>query len=130
MQFKLYKAASYEQTKAVVPQLQYLGDASKIMVMLEYDGNELTQTLTLTSSSPEVAEYGLRSEKLQLVAGEYTVTSFTLYDKLDEELYKGGSSGTFTVVPGGLVMHDMTAETVERGKVRFSLVKDFVAVFQ
>lgn len=127
VQFKLYKAASYEQTKAVVPQLQYLGDASKIMVMLEYDGNELTQTLTLTSSSPEVAEYGLRSEKLQLVAGEYTVTSFTLYDKLDEELYKGGSSGTFTVVPGGLVMHDMTAETVERGKVRFSLVKDFVA---
>ena len=127
VQFKLYKSASYEATKAVVPQLQYLSDAAKVMVMMEYDGNELTQTLTLSASNDEAAEYGLRSEKLQLVAGEYTVTSFTLYDKLDGELYKGSASGSFTVVPGGLAVHDILADAVERGKVKFRLVKDFQA---
>ena len=127
VQFKLYKEASYAGTKAVVSQLEYLNDASKIMVMLEYGNNELTQTLTLSSHDAESAEFGLRSEKLQLVAGEYTVKAFTLYDKLDEELYRGGESGSFTVLPGGLVMHDVLADVVERGKVRFTLVKDFKA---
>lgn len=127
VQFKLYKEASYDATKAVVPQLEYLGDATKIMVMLQYGDNQITQTLTLSASNAEAAEFGLRSEKLQLVAGEYTLTAFTLYDKLDEELYKGGSAGSFTVVPGGLAMHDVLADAVERGKVRFTLVKDFKA---
>ena len=127
VQFKLYKEASYVGTKAVVSQLEYLNDASKIMVMLEYGNNELTQTLTLSSHDAASAEFGLRSEKLQLVAGEYTVKAFTLYDKLDEELYRGGESGSFTVLPGGLVMHDVLADVVERGKVRFTLVKDFKA---
>ena len=127
VKFKLYKDASYEQTKAVVAQLEYLNDASKISVMLQYGDDQITQTLTLSASNSEAAEYGLRSEKLQLVAGEYSITAFTLYDRLDEELYKGGPSGSFTVVPGGLVMHDVLADVVERGKVRFTLVKDFKA---
>lgn len=126
VQFKLYKAASYQDTKAVVPQLEYLGDAAKVMVMLNYGSTQITQTLTLTASDAEAAEFGLRSEKLQLVAGDYSVTAFTLYDKLDQELYKGGAAGSFTVVPGGLVKHDITADVVERGKVRFTLVKSFL----
>ena len=126
VQFKLYKAASYQDTKAVVPQLEYLGDAAKVMVMLTSGDDQITQTLTLTASNAEAAEFGLRSEKLKLVAGEYSVTAFTLYDKLDQELYKGGSAGSFTVVAGGLEMHDLTADVVERGKVRFTLIKDFL----
>ena len=101
VQFKLYKAASYQDTKAVVPQLEYLGDAAKVMVMLTSGDDQITQTLTLTASNAEAAEFGLRSEKLKLVAGEYSVTAFTLYDKLDQELYKGGSAGSFTVVAEG-----------------------------
>lgn len=124
VQFKLYKEASYEGTKAV-SQMDFLSDATKVMVMLQYGDNQITQTLTLTASDPEAAEFGLRSEKLKLVAGEYSITAFTLYDRLDEELYKGGSFGSFTVVPGGLVIHDLLADVVERGKVRFTLVKDF-----
>ena len=30
----------------------------------------------------------------------------------------------FTVVPGGLCVHDLLANTVERGKIKFTLVKD------
>ena len=125
VQFKVYKAASYQDTKAVVPQLEYLGDAAKVMVMLNYGSTQITQTLTLTASDADAAEFGLRSEKLKLVAGEYSIAAFTLYDKLDQELYKGGSAGSFTVVPGGLAKHDITADVVERGKVRFTLMKSF-----
>ena len=69
VQFKLYKEASYPGTKATVSQMQYLKDAAKVMVMLKYGDTELSQTLVLTASDDEAAEYGLRSEKLQLLAG-------------------------------------------------------------
>lgn len=125
VQFKLYKEASYGDTKATVDQMQYLSDAAKVMVMLRYNDVEITQTLVLSASDAEAAEYGLRSEKLQLLAGVYEVTSFTLFDKLDNELYYGNSAGSFEVVPGGLQMHDLLADVAPRGKVRFTLVKDF-----
>ena len=91
VQFKLYKEASYEPTKATVDQMQYLADAAKVMVMLKYGEIEMTQTLVLSAADENAAEYGLRSEKLQLLSGKYEVTSFTLYDKLDTELYYGNS---------------------------------------
>lgn len=127
VQFKLYKEASYEGTKAVVSQMEYLSDATKVQVMLQSGDNQITQTLVLSASDSEAAEYGLRSQKLQLIAGEYSVISFTLYDNLDNEVYKGGQSGTFTVVPGGFAVHDLLANVAPRGKVKFTLVKDFKA---
>ena len=126
-QFKLYKSASYGDTKATVSQMQYLHDAAKVMVMLKYGDTEISQTLVLSAADNAAAEFGLRSEKLQLLAGEYEVTSFTLYDKVDEELYYGNASGSFTVVAGGLSVHDLLADVTPRGKARFTLVKDFLA---
>ena len=125
VQFKLYKAASYVESKAVVSQLDYLSRAKKIMlIMTSEDGNEIRQTLTLGATNESAAEYGLRSEKLQLIAGTYTVDTYTLYDLVDQELYKGSASGSFTIVPGGLEVHDLTANVTPRGQVRFTLVKD------
>ena len=125
VQFKLYKAASYVESKAVVSQLDYLSRAKKIMlIMTSEDGNEIRQTLTLGATNESAAEYGLRSEKLQLIAGTYTVDTYTLYDLVDQELYKGSASGSFTIVPGGLEIHDLTANVTPRGQVRFTLVKD------
>ena len=126
VQFKLYKEASYEGTKAVVSQLDYLADAAKLKVTLRYEGNDITQTLVLNSSD-DAAEFGLRSDKLKLLAGTYKVLTFTLYDKLDQLLYVSTPTeahSTFEVVVGGLSVHDLLASVVERGKVRFSLVKD------
>lgn len=125
VQFKLYKEASYNDTKAAVAQIDYLAKAKKVMVIMEQEGgNELRQTLTLGASDDAAAEWGLRSEKLMLVAGNYHVTSFTLYDVVDEELYKGGDAGSFTIVPGGLQNHDLLANVTPRGQVRFTLIKD------
>ncbi|MGM9734976.1 MAG: DUF4458 domain-containing protein [Candidatus Cryptobacteroides sp.] len=129
VQFKLYKEASYDSaTKAVVSQLEYLSQAAKIKVTLSYSDVTISQTLTLTAADDGAAEYGLRSEKLKLLGGDYVVDSYTLYDKLDEELYRGDSKGArFTVVAGGLEICDLTANVQPRGKVRFRFVKDFKA---
>ena len=125
VQFKLYKEASYDATKAVVSQLSYLAEAKKLMViMTSEDGNEIRQTLTLASTNETTAEYGLRSDKLKLVTGTYTIDAFTLYDVVDQELYKGGSAGSFTIVSGGLQVHDLLAKVTPRGQVQITLIKD------
>ena len=131
VQFKLYKAASCEvqpeATKAVMSQLEYLKDVTKIKVTLRYEGNMISQTLVMSAANDDAAEFGLRSDKLKLLAGRYDVLTFSLYDKVDELIYDGTPSSAqsaFDVVPGGLSVHDLLADVVERGKVRFTFVKD------
>ena len=58
VQFKLYKEASYNDTKAAVAQIDYLAKAKKVMVIMEQEGgNELRQTLTLGASDDAAAEW-------------------------------------------------------------------------
>lgn len=129
VQFKLYKAASYDgvQTKAVLEQLDYLKDVTKIKVALDYEGNRISQTLPVSASDDNAAEFGLRSDRLKLLAGKYDVLNFSLFNKLDEVVYEGtptASQMAFEVIPGGLCVHDLLANVVERGKARFTIVKD------
>ena len=124
VQFKLYKEASYE-SKSVVGELDYLRDASKILLMMEYSDRQISQTLVLGAQDSESAEWGLRSEKLQLVRGTYRITAFTLFDAMDAELYNGGSAGEFEILAGGLTSHDITVNVTPRGKVQFTLEKSF-----
>ena len=84
VQFKVYKEASYTGTKASI---DYLGDVSKVMVMLRCGDLQISQTLTLGASSAESAEYGLRSAKLKLLAGNYEIIAYTLFDNGDWEIY-------------------------------------------
>ena len=124
IQFKLYKEASY--VKAVTEQLEYLSDVTKIRVTLKYEDNLISQTLLMNAFNEETAEFGLRSDKLKLLAGSYELLSFSLYDKMDNVMYESTASdySSFDVVPGGLNVHDLTANVVPRGKVRFTIVKD------
>ena len=129
VQFKIYKEASY--TKAEGDKvLQYLADATKIKVDITDGNNTISQTLVLHSSNAESAEYGLRSDKMKLLAKTYRITSYSLYGKMDELIYESTPSSSplmsseFSILPGGLCIHDLLAETVARGKVRFTLVKD------
>ncbi|MBQ8048949.1 MAG: DUF4458 domain-containing protein [Bacteroidales bacterium] len=125
VQFKLYKEASYPGTRAV--QLDWLRDVAKLKVTLRFEENLISQTLVMSASDEEAAEFGLRSDKLKLLAGDYQVVTFSLYNKVDEVVYEGtpeGAHTSFSVVPGGLSVHDLLADVVERGKVRFTIVKD------
>lgn len=128
VQFKLYKEASYVPSKALETRLDYLHDVSKIRVTMRYGKNDITQTLVMNASNDEAAEYGMRSDKIKLLSGRYELAMFTLYDKNDQPLYQSTPSGdfaSFEVVPGGLHVHELVAAAVERGMVRFRLVKDF-----
>ena len=121
VQFKLYKAG----TKA--DKIDYLRDVAKLKVTLRYDGNLISQTLIVGASDNDAAEFGLRSDKLKLLKGDYSILTYVLYDKLDNVLNENVPSednSSFTVLAGGLVQHELQASVVERGKVKFSLIKD------
>ena len=131
VQFKLYKTASY--TKAGEDKvLAYLSDATKIRVTLSDGKKTINQSLVLNSYDAESAEFGLRSDKMKLLAGKYRIVSYVLYGKMDELIYESTPSSSslmeseFTILPGGLNVHDLLADTQERGKIKFTLVKDFV----
>ena len=132
-QFKLYKKASYSSdaaavdSRAVQSTLNYLADAHKVKVTLVYDDITLAQTLTLSAADADSAEYGLRSDKIKLLVGDYRLISFSLYDAEDELLYNGtpDTDSSFEVVEGGLTLHDVTVDVTPRGKVQFTLKKDF-----
>ena len=138
VQFKLYKSASYVPVKAAddQQQLDYLSDATKIRVEFTDGKNTLSQTLVLNSFNDESAEFGLRSDKMKLRAGTYEILAYSLFGKLDELIYESYPESSslmksqFTVVPSGLCVHDLLANTVERGHVRFTLVKDTSAFEQ
>ena len=125
VQFKLYKEASYPATRAV--QLDYLNDVAKLKVTLRFEENLISQTLVMNAANDEIAEFGLRSDKIKLLAGDYQLLTFSLYNKVDEVIYEAtptGAQTSFSVVPGGLIVHDLLADVVERGKVRFTIKKD------
>ena len=131
VQFKIYKndtapkkvATRAENDEQAGP-LEYLSDACKVGVSLERpDGSVIEQTLVLHSYNAENASYGVRSDKLQLLAGEYKVTNYRLYGKLDKVIASVDASSSFTIVADGLVYHDLSVDVVERGKASFRLVK-------
>lgn len=126
VQFKLSKSTSAEAQSAsrtVTDRLERLADAKKIQVVLLHDGTTVSQTLLLNSYNDTNAEFGVRSDKLQLVAGVYRVVGYYLYDGVDELLYTGGSgdNSEFTVVSGGLHVQDLSANAASQGMVKFQL---------
>lgn len=127
VQFKLLKSTTASEGKTrAVSELQYLNDAKKMKIVLLRNNSTITQTVSLSAINEEVAEYGLTSEKLQLLAGEYKIVGYYLYDKVDERLIscEPDEATSFTVVSGGLQRQDLAVNTVKRGKVNFTLVKD------
>ena len=131
VQFKLLKSASMDKgttTRAVTDKLDKLSDAQKVKVVMQYNGSTITQTLLLDSYNAENAEFGLRSDKLKLLTGTYTIIGYYLYDKLDNVLYAGpaGKDNVFTIIADGLHTQKLSVDAVSRGMVTFKLVKDFV----
>ena len=112
------------QATRSVDKLESLAEAKKVKVLLQYDGRTIEQTLLLNAYNDETAEYGLRSEKLRLLAGEYSLIGYVLYDKLDREIQQRDvEECMFEIVPGGLHVQHITPDVVERGRVSFRLVK-------
>lgn len=131
VQFKLYKSASYEKgaTTRVTDKLESLSKAQKIKVVMSHNGTTVSQTLPLNSFNANNAEYGLRSDKLQLLVGTYKIIGYYLYDNLDKILLAGPAeeNNEFTVVSGGLQEKALTVDAVARGTVTFKLTKEGIS---
>ena len=123
VQFHLVKASQLDDTRA--ERLDWLADACKIKVVMQLNGATITQTLNVTSYDATTAEWGLWSEKLRLLAGDYNVIGYYIYDNLDNEIMVGERQGGFTVEHDGLTIKTIGVETVERGMVSFALLKAF-----
>jgi len=127
VQFKLYKEASYTPSRSSITELDYLAEARKVEINItDAAGISIRQSLVLSSANAEAAEFGLRSDKLKLLAGEYELGMITLFDALDNVIYRNYSSAErkFVVNAGGLTLHDVTVNVKPRGKVQFTLIKD------
>ena len=128
VQFKLYKSGDNSRASLKAAELPYLNDAKKIEITLDYNHTTIKQTLNLSAYNPENAEYGLTSDKLELLAGDYTIVGYRLFDAVDREILEGFVvESAFKVELGGLVVKSFPVNVVKRGKVRFNLVKDLPA---
>ena len=127
VQFRLLKEAQMEASTRATGELEWLSEASKITVVMQYNGSTIRQTLPLMSYDEQSAEWGLQSEKLRLMAGSYEVIGYYLYDSLDNEILSGDNCGKFDVVEGGLEVKKIGIPVIERGIVGFALLKAFPA---
>lgn len=133
VQFKVYKSESYvknETSRASGNVLDSLYEANKVKVVLRSNDYDFSQTLMLHAYNEQSAEYGLRSDKLELQTGEYTLVGFYLYDRAEKEpIFVGipSEKTTFTIVSGGLVMQDLLVDAIGRGLVKFELIKNIQA---
>lgn len=128
VQFKLCKSSSYAREEAAGTRaagLGKLGEAKKMEVEMQYEGKSIIQTLLLNAYDESNAEYGIRSNKLQLLVGEYRIIGYKLLDSLDEVVLSmpAGEGESFSVAPGGLTVKELPADVQGRGTVTFRLVK-------
>lgn len=133
VQFKLFKSGSYGiDTRAGINELDYLSEAQKMKIVLtnNEDATEVVQTVNLNAMGND-KELGLRSEKLQLMAGDYTIVGFWLYAVEGQELVpvvsgEPAEQTAIRVTGGGLTVQDIVVKVVERGSLKFTLTKEMV----
>ena len=125
--FRLLKQSTFDAESRAT--LNWLSDIHKVTVTMQQLDNltTLSQTLPVTYYDKELAEWGVMSDKLCLLEGDYKVLGYKLYDNLDRELLDAQCEGVeFTIAGGGLSVCKIVIESaIERGKVSFRLVKHF-----
>ena len=125
--FRLLKPSTLEAESRAT--LNWLSDIHKVTVSMKHldSDTSLSQTLPVTYYDKESAEWGVTSDKLCLLTGDYMVWGYKLYDNLDRELLSAVCEDVkFSVVADGLSVCKIGVESaIERGKVSFRLVKHF-----
>ncbi|MEG1616222.1 MAG: DUF4458 domain-containing protein [Bacteroidales bacterium] len=135
LQLKLQKKM---QTFALTggSELENLGDAKKIQIDLLYNNKQLTQTLNVASVSSEAAEFGLTSETIQLLPGEYTITGYKIYGEYIEGVTPGDKAPIlqegepdettrFLIVASEIRVVNLDIVAQLRGQLSLILNKDF-----
>jgi len=131
VQLRLYKSGSYTTRADGGDRLDFLYEAKKIKITLRSsDNNTISQTVPVEAPNKDIAEYGLQSEKFQLLVGQYAFVGYEFYDAVDEVIYAGDPAEvtTIDVAGGGLIVQDVVVNVIERGHIKFELVKDLSKV--
>ncbi|MCF0175588.1 MAG: DUF4458 domain-containing protein, partial [Bacteroidales bacterium] len=127
VQFRVVNSLALD-TKAEVSSLDRLSDAHKIKVVMMRNGYTITQTIPLSCKDEDSGDYGVQSDRLSLLCGDYTIEGFYLYDALDNLLISviDVDDKDFSVVENGLTLKELGVSATGWGRVSFNLVKDFV----
>ena len=117
VQFKLYKSiegGEKSATRTTTDRLDFLNDAKKMQVVLLHNNTTITQSVPLNAYNDQSAEYGLRSDKLKLLPGEYTLVGYYLFNKVEEKIFSGepAEPTVFTIQTGGLIVQDIYVKAV------------------
>ena len=110
--------------------LNQLSDAKKIELSLLYNQKVIKQTLNLSSTGQNGAEYMLTSENLKLQAGQYTVTGYVIYGAYQEgsmaDILQGGvpdGDASFVIQPSQLTNYSLQLHAVQYGTFSATLTK-------
>ena len=128
VQFKLLKKGA--ATKAV--SLNNLSEAKKIKIFLvDGENHEIEQTLNVDYFNETTAEYGVRTEVIKMLIGNYTVKGYAIYDgQNDEPILKGDmdETVTFAVTDGYNTVVNLPLDVLLKGRLFFILGKDDTAI--
>lgn len=128
IQLHLTKAASRAMVEG--NSLDYLSQARKVKLSLRHNGKTIEQTLNLGAASTESAEFGLTSENLKLMAGEYQLLGYAIIGD-----YKNGDMAevlqvcepdqptTITILGDQLTRQELLVEAKDYGRFSARLIR-------
>lgn len=120
VKLQLYK----QGTRALLEgnELNKLKDAKKIELSLVCNGQDIKQTLNLYAVDETAAEFGLSSENLKLMAGEYTIKGYVIYGSYQQgemaeilQVVTPDEEQKFAVQPNQLTTYNLYLKAVQYG---------------
>lgn len=119
--------------------LENLKDAKKIQIDLVYNNRQVSQTLNLLAVSDEAAEFGLTTETIELLEGQYLLTGYKIFGAYDQDATTGDKAPvlqegepdettTFEIVESQLHIQPLAIEAQLKGAFSFYIGKDFTAI--
>lgn len=119
--------------------LENLKDAKKIQIDLVYNNRQVSQTLNLLAVSDDAAEFGLTTETIELLEGQYLLTGYKIFGAYDQNAATGDKAPvlqegepdettTFEIIESQLHIQPLAVESQLKGTFSFYIGKDFTAI--
>lgn len=135
------KLSKKELTKGITggDALENLKDAKKIQIDLVYNNRQVSQTLNLLAVSDDAAEFGLTTETVELLEGQYLLTGYKIFGAYNDDLNCGDQAPvlqegepdettTFEILASQLHIQPLAIEAQLKGSFSFYIGKDFTAI--
>lgn len=135
------KLSKKELTRGIIQggELENLKDAKKIQIDLLYNNRQVSQTLNLLSVDENAAEFGLTTETIELLAGDYTLTGYKIYGAYTEGTSEDNKAPIlqvgepdeltqFRIEDSQLYIQHLAIEAQLKGNLSFYIGKDFTNI--